>query len=83
MTTSISGGSIGSASLREALAGNAKRLNVCAMMILLHIHSKRLSVRSQVCPMNKNKVLIPIKLLVVSILYNYMYMYIDTLTPAH
>ena len=59
-------GSIVPASLREALAGNAKKiLNVCTVMVLLHIYSKSLSVRSPVCPVNKNKVFIPIKLLVV------------------
>ena len=57
------GGSIVSASLQEALIGNEKtRLNVCTVMVLLHIYSKSLSVRSPVCPVNKNKILIPTKL---------------------
>ena len=56
-----------------------KRLNVCTVMVLLHIYifklllyiySKSLSVRSPVCPVNKTKVLIPIKFLVV---YTYVY----------
>ena len=42
-----------------------KRLNVCTLMVLLHIYSKSLSVRSPVCPVNKHKVLMPIKLLLV------------------
>ena len=68
MITKFQRGSIVSASLREVLAGNVKKkLNVCRVMVLLHINSISLSVRSPVCPVNKNKVLIPIKLLVVYI----------------
>ena len=42
-----------------------KRMNVGTVTVLLQIYSRSLSVRSPVCPVNKNKVLIPIKLLVV------------------
>ena len=38
-------------------------------MVLLHIYCKSLSVRSPVCLVNKNKVLIPMKLLVVHIFH--------------
>ena len=72
MITSISGGFIVSASLREALPGNAKkRLKVRTNMVLLHTYSKSLSVRSPVCLVNKNKVLIPIKLLVVYVVEHF------------
>ena len=54
-------------SMRSACRQCEKRLNVCTVMVLLHIYSKSLSVRSPVCPVNKNQVLIPIKLLVVYI----------------
>ena len=30
-----------------------KKMNVCTVMVLLHIYSKSLSVRSPVCPVNK------------------------------
>ena len=64
MTTSISGGgSIVSASLQEALAGNAKKKywNVCTMLVMLYIYSTILGVRLPVCPVIKNKVLMLIK----------------------
>ena len=48
----------------NCLQAMQKRLNVCTLMILLQIYSKSLSVRSPVCPVNKNKILIPIKLVV-------------------
>ena len=51
-----------SVSLREALPGNEKKgLNVCKVMVLLHILYKSLGVRLPVCPANKNKVLMFIK----------------------
>ena len=37
--------------------------NVCTVMVLLHIYSKSLGVRLPVCPVNKNKILMLIKLL--------------------
>ena len=53
MKTSISGGFH-----RFVSASNAKRwCNVCTVMALLQICSKKLSVRLPVCPVNKNKVL--------------------------
>ena len=56
------GGSIVSASLQEALAGNAKRRwNVYTMLILLYIYSKILGVRLPVCHVIKNKILMLIK----------------------
>ena len=45
--------------LREAPAGNAKK---DGEMVLLLIYSKSLGVRSQVYPVNKNKVFMRIKL---------------------
>ena len=39
-----------------------KRWNVCTVMVLLNIYSKISGVRLQVCPVNKNKVLMLIKL---------------------
>ena len=39
-----------------------KRWNACTVMVLLHICSKSLGVRLPVCPVNKNIVLILIKL---------------------
>ena len=54
-------------SARSARRQCEKRLNVCTAVFLLHIYSNSSSVRSPVCPVNKNKVLIPIKLLVVYI----------------
>ena len=45
-------------------ATQKKRWNVCTLMLLLHIYSKRLGVRLPlyVCPVNKNKGLMLIKL---------------------
>ena len=51
-----------SASLREGLAGNAKkRWNVCTVMVLLYIYNKISGVRLPICPVIKNKVLMLIK----------------------
>ena len=61
MRTSISGGAIVSASVQEALVGNAKkRWNVCTLLVLLYIYSKSVGVRLPVCPVIKNKVLIKV-----------------------
>ena len=56
MALSFYGGSIVSASLREALAGNAKT-NVYAVMVqlLLHIYINILDVRLPVCHVKKLK----------------------------
>ena len=48
-------------STRSARRRKKKRWNVCTDVILLHIYTKRLCVRLQVCPVNK-KVLMLIKL---------------------
>ena len=49
---------------KHSQATRKKRWNVYTMMVLLHIYtcSKSLGVRLPVCPVNKNKVLMLIKL---------------------
>ena len=51
-------------SARSARWQREKRWTVCTVMVLLHIYSKSLGVRVQihVCPVNKTKVLMLIKL---------------------
>ena len=46
-----------------------KRWNVCTVMVLLHIYSKSLGVRLQVCPVNENKILMRIKLCIYTAMY--------------
>ena len=50
---------------KRSQATRKKRWNVCTVMVLLHIYSKLSDVRLQVCPVNKYKVLMLIKLRVV------------------
>ena len=39
-----------------------KKIEFCTVVVLLHIYSKSLGVRLQICSVNKNKVLMLIKL---------------------
>ena len=56
-------GSIVSASLREGLGGNTKqRWNVFTVMVLPYFYNKISGVRLPICPVIKNKVLMPIKI---------------------